>query len=68
MPEPVSKGLAASLTAGLIAYLGVDTVWSLIQGWRLLVAEADRATSFMPGSRSPLGDQDVILRWRSAKP
>ncbi len=46
MPEPVSKGLAASLTAGLIAYLGVDTVWSLIQGWRLLVAAADRATSF----------------------
>ena len=46
MPEPVSKGLAATLTAGLIAYLGVDTVWSLIQGWRLLVAEADRATTF----------------------
>lgn len=46
MPEPLSKGLAASLTVGLIAYLGVDTVWSLIQGWRLLVAEADRATTF----------------------
>ncbi|WPB77397.1 hypothetical protein KYC5002_51505 [Archangium violaceum] len=46
MPEPVSKGLAASLTAGLIAYLGVDTVWGLIQGWRLLVAQADRATTF----------------------
>lgn len=46
LPEPLSKGLAASLTAGLIAYLGVDTVWSLIQGWRLLVAEADRATTF----------------------
>jgi hypothetical protein len=46
IPEPASKGLAASLTAALIAYLGVDTVWSLIQGWRLLVAEADRATTF----------------------
>jgi len=46
IPEPLSKGLAASLTVGLIAYLGVDTVWSLIQGWRLLVAEADRATTF----------------------
>jgi hypothetical protein len=46
LPEPVSKGLAASLTVGLIAYLGVDTVWSLIQGWKLLVAEADRATTF----------------------
>ncbi|HYO54023.1 hypothetical protein [Archangium sp.] len=47
IPEPaISKGLAATLTASLIAYLGVDTVWSLIQGWRLLVAEADRATTF----------------------
>ncbi|HYO54194.1 hypothetical protein [Archangium sp.] len=47
IPEPaVSKGLAATLTVSLIAYLGVDTVWSLIQGWRLLVAEADRATTF----------------------
>lgn len=46
MPEPISKGLAATLTASLIAYLGVDTVWCLIQGWRLLVAEADRATTF----------------------
>ncbi|AKJ01147.1 hypothetical protein ATI61_114143 [Archangium gephyra] len=46
LPEPVSKGLAATLTAGLIVYLGVDTVWSLIQGWRLLVAEVDRATTF----------------------
>ncbi|WNG57762.1 hypothetical protein F0U59_25620 [Archangium gephyra] len=34
------------MTAGLIAHLGVDTVWSLIQGWTLLVAEADRATTF----------------------
>ncbi|WP_456062044.1 SitA5 family polymorphic toxin [Archangium lipolyticum] len=46
LPEPVSKGVAASLTVGLIAYLGVDTVWSLIQGWSLLVLEADRATTF----------------------
>ena len=46
MPEPVSKGLAASLTAGLIVYLGMDTLRSLIQGWRLLVAQVDRATTF----------------------
>ncbi|HEX5747544.1 MAG TPA: hypothetical protein VFZ09_14960 [Archangium sp.] len=46
LPEPVSKSVAATLTAGLIVYLGVDTVWSLIQGWRLLVAEVDRATTF----------------------
>jgi hypothetical protein len=46
LPEPVSKGLAASLTLALIAWLGVDTVWSLMDGWARLAWEADRATSF----------------------
>jgi hypothetical protein len=46
LPEPLSKGLAAVLTAGLIAYLGIDTVWGLIGGWRQLVGEVNRATSF----------------------
>ncbi|PTL85468.1 hypothetical protein [Vitiosangium sp. GDMCC 1.1324] len=46
LPEPVSKGLAASLTAYLIAYLGVDTVWGLIGGWIQLVGEVNRATTF----------------------
>ncbi|MFP2908315.1 AHH domain-containing protein [Pyxidicoccus sp. 3LFB2] len=46
LPEPVSKGVAAVLTVGLIAYLGWDTVWSLIQGFRVLAAQAQMATSF----------------------
>jgi hypothetical protein len=46
LPEPASKGLATALTLGLIAYLGVDTVWSLMKGWRRLVEEADRASTF----------------------
>lgn len=46
LPEPVSKGVAAIITACLIAYLGVDTVWSLARGWMRLVDEADRATGF----------------------
>ncbi|NTX63500.1 AHH domain-containing protein [Myxococcus sp. CA051A] len=46
LPEPVSKGVAATLTACLIAYLGVDTVWSMLDGWLTLVREVDRATSF----------------------
>jgi hypothetical protein len=45
LPEPTSKGLAATLTVGLIAYLGVDTVWSLIQGWMQLVEAANHATT-----------------------
>ncbi|WP_370452574.1 AHH domain-containing protein [Corallococcus sp. CA054B] len=46
LPEPVSKGVAATLTACLIAYLGVDTVWNLIAGWRQLAADVAVATTF----------------------
>lgn len=46
LPEPMSKGVAATLTAALIAYLGIDTVWSLMSGWKLLVEEVDRARTF----------------------
>ncbi|HEX8439603.1 AHH domain-containing protein [Archangium sp.] len=46
VPEPMSKGLAAVMTATLIVYLGVDTFWGLITGFRRLVDEADRATTF----------------------
>ncbi|WP_342376417.1 AHH domain-containing protein [Myxococcus stipitatus] len=46
LPEPVSKGLAALLTATAIAYLGVDTVWTLLDGWIALVRQVDQATTF----------------------
>ncbi len=46
LPEPVSKGVAAVLTLGLVAYLGWDTVWSLIQGFRVLAAQVETATTF----------------------
>jgi hypothetical protein len=46
LPDPVSKSVAAGLTVALLAWLGVDTVWSLMQGWVRLKEEADRATSF----------------------
>jgi hypothetical protein len=46
-PEPaVSKGIATGVTVTFICYVGVDTFWSLIQGWRRMVEEADHATSF----------------------
>ncbi|WP_157758522.1 hypothetical protein [Cystobacter fuscus] len=36
-PEPVfSKGIATVVTASFICYIGVDTFWTLIQGWRRL--------------------------------
>lgn len=46
LPEPASKGLAATLTVGLIAYLGMDTVRGLIDGWVRLVAEVNAARNF----------------------
>jgi len=46
VPEPVSKGLAAVMTATLIVYLGVDTFWGLITGFQNLVDEADHARTF----------------------
>ncbi|RKH12167.1 hypothetical protein D7X74_24115 [Corallococcus sp. CA047B] len=47
IPEPaVSKGIAATLTAVLIAYAGIDTVVSLIRGWLVLADAAREATTF----------------------
>jgi hypothetical protein len=46
-PEPVfTKGLATVVTATFICYVGVDTFWTLIQGWRRMVETADGATTF----------------------
>ena len=42
----ISKGLAAVMTATLISYVGVDTFWGLVMGFKLLMDEADRAVSF----------------------
>ncbi|MCP3137512.1 AHH domain-containing protein [Pyxidicoccus xibeiensis] len=47
VPEPLlSKGIAATLTVTLIAYLGWDTVWSLVQGWKVLTREVETANTF----------------------
>jgi hypothetical protein len=46
LPEPVSKVLAASLTVAMLAWLPVQAVWSLMDGWGALVQEVDRATSY----------------------
>ncbi|MCP3165621.1 SitA5 family polymorphic toxin [Myxococcus qinghaiensis] len=46
VPEPFSKGAAAVMTASLIAYVGIDTFWNLIVGFKRLVEEAEQATTF----------------------
>ncbi|XXF81493.1 hypothetical protein P2318_02400 [Myxococcaceae bacterium GXIMD 01537] len=46
VPEPFSKGLAALMTVTLIGYVGLDTFWGLIEGFKRLVDEVDRAATF----------------------
>ncbi|XWX16167.1 hypothetical protein ACN28T_20560 [Melittangium boletus] len=42
----ISKGIAAVMTATIISYVGVDTFWGLVVGFKRLMNEADRATTF----------------------
>jgi hypothetical protein len=42
----ISKGLAAVMTATIISYVGVDIFWGLVVGFKRLMDEADRATTF----------------------
>ncbi|HYO58857.1 hypothetical protein [Archangium sp.] len=46
LPEPTSKGVAAVLTVALVAWLGIDTVWGIMDGWAELVMKARVATTF----------------------
>jgi hypothetical protein len=46
VPEPATKGVAAALTLALIGYVGFDTFWSLIAGFRRLMDEVDRVATF----------------------
>ena len=46
VPEPLTKALAASLSAVLVAVLGLSTFWALIEGWALMANRAHEATTF----------------------
>ncbi|WP_164002181.1 hypothetical protein [Pyxidicoccus caerfyrddinensis] len=46
VPEPLTKGVAAVMTASLIVYVGLDTFRGLILGFRRLWEESERAGSF----------------------
>jgi hypothetical protein len=46
VPEPTTKALAASLTVILVAWLGMDTVWGLMDGWARMATRAHQATTF----------------------
>jgi hypothetical protein len=46
LPEPVTKFLAAGVTLAMLAWLPVDTFWTLMDGWARFVREVDRATTY----------------------
>ena len=46
VPEPTTKLVAASLTVILMGYLGLKTVYDLMDGWALMADTAYHATTF----------------------
>ncbi|HEX8439902.1 hypothetical protein [Archangium sp.] len=46
VPEPSTKAVAATLSVLLVAWLGVDAVWGLMDGWATLAHRAHEATTF----------------------
>ena len=46
VPEPTTKAVAATLTVILMGYLGLKTVYDLMDGWALLADTAYHATTY----------------------
>lgn len=46
VPEPSTKAVAAALSVVLVAWLGVDAVWGLMDGWATMAHRAHEASTF----------------------
>lgn len=46
LPTLVTQAIAAVFTLVITAYLGAETIWNLIIGWKQMVDEVDAATTF----------------------
>ncbi|OJH41280.1 hypothetical protein [Cystobacter ferrugineus] len=46
VPEPTSKALAAGMTLLLMGYLGLQTLYGLMDGWARMADTAHHATTF----------------------
>ncbi|XWX20216.1 hypothetical protein ACN28T_03335 [Melittangium boletus] len=46
LPEPSTKAVAAALSVMLLAWLGVDAMWGLMDGWTRMARAAHEATTF----------------------
>ncbi|WP_375766058.1 HNH endonuclease [Archangium gephyra] len=47
LPEPTMKAVAVALVCYMVGYLGLDTVWGLLEGWTRLKQESERARTFV---------------------
>jgi hypothetical protein len=46
LPEPSTKAVAAAVSVVLLAWLGVDAMWGLMDGWASMANRAHEATTF----------------------
>jgi hypothetical protein len=46
LPEPSTKAVAAALSVVLLAWLGLDAMWGLLDGWASMAHRAHEATTF----------------------
>ncbi|WP_232536919.1 hypothetical protein [Cystobacter fuscus] len=46
LPEPSTKAAAAALSVVLLAWLGLDAMWGLMDGWATMAHRAHEATTF----------------------
>jgi hypothetical protein len=46
LPEPSTKAVAAVLSVVLLAWLGLDAMWGLMDGWASMAHRAHEATTF----------------------
>ncbi|HEX8437144.1 MAG TPA: hypothetical protein VF697_18685, partial [Archangium sp.] len=46
LPEPSTKAVAGALSVVLLAWLGVDAMWGLMDGWASMAHRAHEATTF----------------------
>lgn len=46
VPEPCTKAVAAALSVCLVAWLGLDVMWGLMDGWARMASRAHEATTF----------------------
>ncbi|QRN99599.1 hypothetical protein JRI60_11510 [Archangium violaceum] len=45
-PDPSTKAVAAALSVVLLAWLGLDAMWGLVDGWASMAHRAHEATTF----------------------